>query len=146
MEHSTCHECVPLELVFAGVLRANNKQINMQPEPNKPELKLAMAKLLPELIEVKYEYGSSNSPTISWLNRPQKLVVLETEWLYVMQLVWESLDSRDERIKYVQALHETVIAGGGHETSSPYDIQACCENATFNQRATAMCRVKGIKL
>lgn len=43
-------------------------------------------------------------------------------------------------------IFQPFIADGGHAASLMADIVACSENATFNQRALAMCGVKGITL
>lgn len=107
----------------------------MNPEPNKPELKLAMAKLLPELVRTN-DYGGYG--TTIWKETNHE--VLETEWLYIMQLVEQRLDNT-EWDKYQATLH--TQAKPMYKLLN--DVVRYGEiSATFNQRATAMCKVKGI--
>lgn len=115
---------------------------------NDPKLKLAMAKLLPEKIKHEDVYYS---PTFDdhlkdgffWIETKKE--ILETEWLYVMQLVEEKLlpaeTSRYENYLALEVYEddkdEYWIGGVKH-------IKAYCFHATFNQRATAMLKVKQI--
>ncbi len=94
------------------------------------QLKLAMAQLLPRKIQVKSlayklhfpdEIRDSDKFVIKWVDGN---TILETEWLYVMYLIEQTL-SLQEHGEYVAMLK-----------------QDC--SATFNQRATAMCELKGI--
>lgn len=113
---------------------------------NNPKLELAMAKLLPEKLKLSRVHAARE--LFIWTDFSHDRAgheVLETEWLYVMHLVWLTLD-RKQRVAFSVHLREEVIKSGGHASSFNEDIIACCENATFNQRATAMCKVKGIEL
>jgi len=110
---------------------------------NNPKLKLAMARLLPAHVSIRDNEVLGEH--FAWKGAPPNDAIRETEWLYVMHLVWLTLD-RKQRVAFSVHLREEVIKSGGHASSFNEDIIACCENATFNQRATAMCKVKGIEL
>jgi len=118
---------------------------------NDPKLELAMAKLLPQELIVEQDLilwkptFESTDITDDVSFEEICIPIKETEWLYVMHLVWLTLD-RKQRVAFSVHLREEVIKSGGHASSFNEDIIACCENATFNQRATAMCKVKGIEL
>lgn len=112
---------------------------------NDPKLKLAMAKLLPEKISIGCYPGTDDEYDDTYYWRPDLEYIREVEWLYVMHLVWLTVD-RKQRVDFSVRLREEVIKSGGHASSFNEDIIACCENATFNQRAAAMRRVKGIEL
>jgi hypothetical protein len=110
---------------------------------NEPKLKLAMARLLPEKIRI------NTTPTedtwYQWIELPpqdyHERTVWETEWLYVMQLVEQSLDESDKDW-YCEQLRQVI-------THTKMFIHEECKAmlfATFNQRATAMCKVKGIEI
>lgn len=110
----------------------------MPEEINKPELKLAMAKLLPKDIQI------IPSPTVwdtqmlvrnkfFWIHLDHR-EILETEWLLVMQIALEAMNE-EQRMQYCDELRTVMQTCFTHELIM----------ATFNQRATAMCKVKGIK-
>jgi len=112
----------------------------MQTEPNKPELKLAMAKLLPEMITTMpldaygnqlFKWSDTNNSEYpeDWFD------VTEREWLYVMHLIEQTL-TLEQRDAYAMSFYSII---------RPLIFHCDCY-ATFNQRATAMCRVKGINL
>lgn len=107
-------------------------------EPNDPKLCLVMARLLPEQVFTKFWNSTKEEVAFLWLDEKKIPTrnVLDTEWLYVMQLVEDALkdgpDAGAEKYQYAHALYRVV----------PKGRQPCC--ATFNQRARAMCTVKGI--
>lgn len=98
-----------------------------------------MARLLPDTIAII----SAEGFIFVWRERMGKGAsaftnpILETEWLYVMHLVEQTLSLQlkqhaySERNQYVNLL---MIECGEYGAVI----------ATFNQRATAMCKVKGI--
>jgi len=113
---------------------------------NDPKLKLEMAKLLPEKIG-RYLCGAlfplskftdselkKDGFPLRWLDTGNP--ILETEWLYVMQLV-EMEQEGHVALSYLWELAQSLNTNVG-------SFRHVC--STFNQRATAMCKVKGIKL
>lgn len=112
---------------------------------NDPKLKLAMARLCDKIIH------TANAPNevgnFHWLGTPKE--VLDPEWLYVMHLVEQTL-SEDDQESYSHHLSQTVPqnynAGPADEFGDDIMIHRDFDvlSATFNQRATAMCKVKGI--
>lgn len=98
-----------------------------------------MARLLPEKIVIKRQpqfnredHFIGDDLKFHWKtgvfpDRGIEPEVLETEWLYVMQLVEQKLDLLNgEMHEYTRLMNGNFLAD-------------------FNQRATAMCRVKGIE-
>lgn len=108
---------------------------------NDPKLKLAMAKLLPERITADGNYWKGECPE----GRGFEPCILETEWLYVMHLVEQTL-SLAEHTTYCNELYKNSLE------TRPFLFTALSDlgdiyyliTSTFNQRATAMCKVKGI--
>lgn len=112
---------------------------------NDPKLKLHIARMLPEQLHEIYpcddrtmeEVQKANEVSWCW-NEPRRRV-LETEWLYIVSLVEQTLSRKmhiqtnSERNLYVQ---ELIKLNG--------EYGACMSD--FNQRATALCRVKGITI
>lgn len=91
---------------------------------NDPKLKLAMARLLPERIILTSNH-IGEYPNISWMGG---YTIIDTEWLHVMHLVELELFAK-------------------HDRNQCYEYQKLLNGnfmATFNLRATAMCKVKGI--
>jgi hypothetical protein len=108
---------------------------------NNPKLKLAMARLLPEMIHItpSAEFGIV-SHKFQWLasisgGRYLGREIYETEWLYVIHLVEQTLTWK-QQVNYRKELQRQVTS----KTLSD------CVSATFNQRAEAMCKVKGIEI
>ena len=116
---------------------------------NNPALKLAMARLLSEKIKIVVDDDSTlffwtegKIRSDHYIGKTGTITpILETEWLYVMHLVEQTLNPTDQY--------------GINPTWDAYieNLQAICEPtkthgfiATFNQRATAMCKVKGIEI
>ena len=114
-----------------------------------------MAELLPNKIDCKcYEglwafswncFEDSKAPTYKY--HP----VLETEWLYVMQLIEKSLSTR-EKAKYAFELLISVFPGWNTHLKELNQNEMSAlgyfdySSATFDERAAAMCKVKGIKI
>ena len=107
---------------------------------NDPKLKFAVARLLPEQL-----YVSRETNTICWgkpiagTMRTFDGEARETEWLYVMQLVEQTL-TKEQFTDYTDKLCDDVACG----YPDP-EIEELI-SLTFNQRATAMCKVKGIEI
>jgi len=103
---------------------------------NDDNLKLALAKMLPEKIIIA---GGVNVPR--WKAEQSQWRILDTEWLHVCWLVEQGLSIRlpaiphqeSERTRYVDLLNEACGSKG------------CCI-ATWQQRAQALCKVKGIEV
>lgn len=92
------------------------------------ELQLALAKMLPEKIEVTFENKIVGNPNaerswyFTWLDRPAKQSVQDTEWLHVCWLIEETLTTK-EALEY-------------------YDRQISSHHASWQQRAEAIIKVK----
>lgn len=112
----------------------------MQTEPNNPKLKLAMARLLPEKMTTEHGIpgwkGTGNIVTD----------VLETEWLYVMHLVEQTLTIEEKQHYYDELCLVVNDADSTWIESGCVDMARNTALTTFNQRATAMCKVKGIEV
>jgi hypothetical protein len=101
-------------------------------EANDPKLKLAMARLLPDHVSIRDNEVLGEH--FAWKGAPPNDAIGETEWLYVMHLVEQTFLSTadpEERSRWFIEMQ---------------NLEWCGVTATFNQRAEAMCRVKGIAL
>jgi hypothetical protein len=111
---------------------------------NNPKLKLAMARLLPEKIGYHTRVEGMTEPmNIYWMDNSREL--LETEWLYVMHLIEEVVATYNEQVQYAKELALICYGGVDPMPSSLHGVWLL-QHATFNQRATAMCKVKGIEV
>jgi len=112
---------------------------------NDPKLKHEMARLLPEVISPN-GYGE-----YFWIDGDRPIP--EESWLYVMQLV-ESSVSGKEIVDYTKELIKETgstppdYISYGHGNYLALQGVACLTFACadFDQRARAMCRVKGIQI
>jgi len=116
---------------------------------NNPALKLAMAKLLPEKIDLEYD---DVQWFFFWKSEPEvtdnTTQILETEWLYVMHLVEQSLNDV-EIVQYHSEIMCEIIGRFSPDQKwlkSQLPSSKLAVFATFNQRATAMAKVKGIEI
>lgn len=100
---------------------------------NEPKLKLAMARLLPEEVCIDNHLSFTR---YRWICSDR--TILETEWLYVMYLIEEQLTQGQlcAMSNELDIMHEL--------DGKPYDASQWKHHKSFNQRATAMCKVKGI--
>lgn len=109
------------------------------------QLKTALAKMLPEQVALA---GFSNEPQshyLYWTRIAPFDAVKDTELLHLCRLIWNGFD-RKQRISYSISLRDAVIKDGGHATSSKEDIDACCENASWNQRTAALAKELRIEI
>lgn len=104
---------------------------------NDPVLKLAMAKLLPEKIYIFTEFA------VKFYWQDNNDGIREGEWLYVMQLVEEML-SVEQQKRYIEYIWQQVAHYAVEEEMYSADACFLLAHATFNQRATAMIKVKQI--
>lgn len=108
---------------------------------NDHKLKLAVARMLQELLEIKQEDG------VYWKSRAIAPAVLETEWLYIVAMVEQGLTAA-ESYTYYQTVRIS-IAGDLNDNSETCHGLPCDDmtfvKATFNQRAQALCKVKGVE-
>lgn len=110
------------------------------------QLKQSLAKLLPDQI---LHYDTYYSPKhdahlkdgLFWIGGDE---ILDTEWLHVCWLVEQTITEADIRHRFMEELAEIVM------DASCYDIDAGhawrTANASWQQRAIALCKVKGIEL
>src|SRR6478736_4444219 len=113
---------------------------------NDPKLKLAIARLLETHISIRDNEVLGQH--FAWKGAPPNHAILETEWLYVMHLVEQKLTADQEAV-YVDELAGQIMSGVYEDSDERYKnshlaSDDSCYRATFNQRAAAMCRVKGI--
>jgi hypothetical protein len=102
------------------------------------QLCIALAKMLPGKVRWNEPYGG-----LQWLH--ERTMVQENQLLFICCVVWCTFD-RKQRVSFSRNLREAVINSGGHATSFEEDIVACCENATWQQRAEALAKTNGIEL
>lgn len=115
-------------------------------------LKLAMARLLPERIKI-YNNPSTRVTTFFWIEPGSPRSVIETEWLYIVNLVEQGLHTNDQ-VDYIRELEqsfrreENIYFGEKPEKKFPLNEfgRFAVVSAIFNQRALAICKVKGIEL
>ncbi len=114
------------------------------------QLQQALAKMLPE--KLKFDKGLSNKLDIHlrWMydsDIPRQedidLAVLPTELLHLCWLVEETLDSGNW-INYIADLYK-VIYPNKTETNS-HEIWRYLTHATWQQRVTALAKVKGVEI
>lgn len=105
------------------------------------QLQLALVKMLPEKIEYderfeRFHWKTDNGNGVIW---PE---IQFTEWLHVCHLVERDIKiiSLDERDKYLQVL-ASITQEGRMAT-----VGWTNTTATWQQRAQALCKVKGIEL
>lgn len=97
---------------------------------NDPKLELAMARLLPDVIEIN---NHLSYPRFYWLGGYVRL--REPEWDRVMRMVEQTL-TYEQKIEYM-----TLFNAGPHfGPAIPY------MDADFNERAAKMCKLKGIEI
>jgi len=124
-----------------------------------------MARLLPKRIVTDWRYLCDDNDTeekvdvFKW--KDSRIEVLETEWLYVVHLVEQTLKKAPYNIN--KPTWQQYLNQLSYETTGNYCLfdmvslwipnelllgpaLSGCADATFNQRATAMCKVKGITL
>lgn len=118
---------------------------------NTLENKLFIAKMLPEKIEVfDHERGQ-----FRWINKTDTCfcLVVETEWLHIMHLAEEKLEKengfksvknlwRDYICQLMQELNPGVKLWDNEKWVGSWSHAVNPAFATFNQRATAMRKVK----
>jgi hypothetical protein len=115
----------------------------MTTQPTNQELKLALAKMLPEKLWLNTT-RRSDGYCFCWTGKRESLTgydeeIKETELLHVCWLVEEGLSS-GEQFTYRQKLGHLVI----EERKCGWTKAIC--HATWQQRAIALCKVKGIKI
>ena len=103
------------------------------------QLKQALAKMLSEKITSHTRYGS---PIYIWQGSAEHpddaQEVLDTELLYLCWLVERALTTNEQRRDYMDSL--TTDTQELHQMLWDYT------NATWQQRVTALCKVKGIEI
>jgi len=106
------------------------------------KLKQALAKMLPELLEF---YKHEQEP-LWWETDALSASVLDTELMHLCALVEDTL-SESEYEAYGEAITTSAISGRfrGSRFSKSDDLKITL-SATWQQRATALAKVKGIEL
>jgi len=100
------------------------------------QLQLALAKMLPkELVEKDNEVLGWH---IAWRGNAPNSKVRESEWLHVCWLVEQEFVSIKQQDNYRDELCEIFYK------HNPQHTQIC--SASWQQRAEALCKVKGIEI
>jgi hypothetical protein len=111
---------------------------------NNPKLQLAMAKLLPDDLEIKPTIGSNQiTYHFYWIDSESgaRRRILETEWLYVMHLCRKDL-TLSQKVNYMNFLRDIIRKANGNKVVSDFDLL----DAPFDFQSEAMCKVKGITI
>jgi hypothetical protein len=106
------------------------------------ELKMALAKLLPDVLELStHEHDGYTKPvtTLCWQHRNP---VLDTELLHVCWLVEETM-FESQHHAYMEIL-AAMLDSGMYQINSTHAWFV--SHATWQQRAAALCKVKGIEV
>lgn len=107
----------------------------MSSEHNEAKLKLALAGMLPNVIDYDAQFerfhwkGKGTVETVVW---PE---IRDTEWLHVCHLVERAL-TRNEHVEFSKQLSR--LSGG--------DCSEECLSASWPLRAHALCIVKGVEV
>lgn len=106
--------------------------------PDEQKLKLALAKMLPDKIQwVTHE--NNKLDYAKWRNAGAIADIKETEWLHVCHLIEKSLNESPYLI-FEQKLEKLVR----DVFESEHHRDFTTTSATWQLRATALCKVKGI--
>lgn len=108
------------------------------------QLQLTLAKMLPEKFCIE-RVPIDNEEMVVWNSQQLhgRPPVKDTEWLHVAWLVEEALDSPDS-LRYPKVLASLNASySGGHQVSLS-DFYTT--HASWQQRAEALCKVKGIAI
>ena len=112
------------------------------------ELQIALAKMLPEKIEWVVISIKSIASFAYW--KDNNTQILDTEWLYVSWLVEQTLDAADFEVSPAAIYQETLwlLVNPGTSYERAFDDVGLLKNytsASWQQRAEALCKVKGIQ-
>ena len=111
------------------------------------ELQMALAKMLPKNTLMSYELGNYSRMGFHWNGQYDHNhlypVVKDTEWLHICWMVEETL-TLSECGKYNQALADIVIEL--RLSFKEVGPKVWMFHATWQQRAIALAKVKGIKI
>lgn len=113
------------------------------------QLKLALAKMLPEDVEICHDY-------LMWKRQPTKFhigpaehyqIVLDTELLHLCWLVEETLMFED-RVKCAKLVYQQdgFFSPADSDGTTEYDELFNYIHATWQQRTIALAKVKGVDL
>jgi hypothetical protein len=117
--------------------------------PTDQQLQLALARMLPEMLMVDLEpidesAQSSQVCGIKWRSGNSYcdyVDVRETEWLHVCWLVEQGADRQNFALAYQQEL-ERIAAHNRTDKRGRWAVY----HASWQQRATALAKVKGVNL
>ena len=113
---------------------------------NQIKIKLALAKMLPEMIDVNQ--NCVDGYRFSWKDGKHQLIT-SREWLYVVHECEKKLDTIGLKTTYLSYLEMVVL--GHQERAKQYRIEMfntsaafALITATFDQRAEALLRTLGL--
>jgi len=119
------------------------------------QLQLALAKMLPDKFLI---WWSSNIPTICWANvgGNVKPPVNHTEWLHVCWLIEQALlnppentkETFEQQVNYKNSLYGQAGANSYVYLNEPAPFETILRiaNLSWQQRAIALCKVKGVEI
>ena len=96
-------------------------------QSNDTQLKQALAKMLPEVLEMETQYSDMKFYGLAWKNKQSHPAVLDTELLHLCWLVEENIALKGEYRIYSDLLGNFI-------------------SATWQQRVSALAKVKGIEV
>ena len=111
-------------------------QFNMQ--YTNTQLKQALAKMLPEILENYYQDTPLDNFLLSWTR--SKREVLDTELLHLCWLVEETLTNNEAD------MYGLYINGIMNEAITQKFQSVCDWHATWQQRVIALAKVKGVEI
>jgi len=111
----------------------------MNTQPTDQQLQLALAKMLPDKIKIGGSFRTTINGTQELHTWKSGSPIFEAEWLHVCWLMEQTLDS-PQSIHYSKVLQQDTMTN----ESNYWPFYFC--NASWQQRATALCKVKGISI
>lgn len=115
------------------------------------QLQLALAKMLPDMLAIEPVTLTNGESYVRWcynslLNHPSRrlsLKVLDTEWLHVCWLVEETILA-SQQYAYMEKLASIAGECDCFETDASHAFRV--GHATWQQRAIALAKVKGLEI
>ena len=114
--------------------------------PTNQQLKLALARMLPEKIQI-FKPLDQRPAFFAWYDEEGDTsnYINDTEWLHVCWLVEQTLD-KTQQLHYIERLVWMLDPNDAWPEVLTVSKGWFFLNATWQQRAEALCRVKGIEI
>lgn len=101
------------------------------------QLKQALAKMLPELLENYYQDTPLDNFLLSWTR--SKREVLNTELLHLCWLAGKDVEAKRYSDYLMHAIQDEICTGA-------VEARYATANATWQQRVIALAKVKGVEI